>query len=71
MDLQSSYQVTLNGIESLLLVGSREEGCAVSSLDAIDWDGGLHQSLVGGGGRELPRQNGEIPDSHDNSSSLL
>merc|ERR1719400_1342351 len=63
------FQVTLNGVQGFLLVGSREESSAVPSLDAIDGDGGLDQGLVGSG--ELPRQNREIPGSHVNSSSEL
>ena len=64
MKIMSTYQVTLNSVECLLLVGSRKESGAVSPLDTVDRDGGLDERRLAGGGGELPRENGEIPGGH-------
>ena len=54
MKIMSTYQVTLNSVECLLLVGSRKESGAVSPLDTVDRDGGLDECRLAGGGGELP-----------------
>ena len=60
-----TYQVSLYGVKSLLLVGSREEGSAVPPLDTVDRDGRLDEGRLAGGGGELPGEDGEVPGGHD------
>ena len=57
----AGYQISLDGVQSFLLLGGREEGGAVSALDAVHGDGGLDQGAPGGGGAELPRQHTQVP----------
>lgn len=54
-----TYQISLNNVEGLLLLGGGEKGRGVATLDAVHGDGGLDQGGLGGGGGEAPCEHAE------------